>query len=267
VSGAREPRRQPLVQSAAVGEASADDVPSGLRRGERARPLAAPVLSPAPTGLLAEEVVDRIREPIFRGLLAPGDRLPEEQLAETLGVSRGPIRDALTQLEREGLVVRRRNRGAVVARLRRRDLDEVYSLRQAIESIACTWAARNADEQDHADLQAIIDGYAELSPTLTLQEAAEADLRFHDTIYAAARHRRLLRMWHELRPQVYLFLLARPYVRTPDFREFMSTRHALLLDAIRARDETEAEKVAVAHVETSYQRVISAYDEGSSEEE
>jgi DNA-binding GntR family transcriptional regulator len=228
----------------------------------RSRRLAQPALAPAPTGLLAEEVVDRLREPIFRGLLAPGDRLPEEQLAETLGVSRGPIRDALSQLEREGLVVRRRNRGAVVARLRRQDLDEVYSLRQALESVACTWAARNADEQDHAELQAIIDGYAELSPTLTLQDAAEADLRFHDVVYRAAGNRRLLRTWHELRPQVYLFLLARPYVSTPEFREFMARRHALILDAIRAKDEARAAQEAAVHVETSYQRVIAAYEEG-----
>jgi DNA-binding GntR family transcriptional regulator len=232
----------------------------------RPRRLAPPALAPAPTGLLAEEVVDRIREPIFRGLLAPGDRLPEEQLAETLGVSRGPIRDALTQLEREGLVVRRRNRGAVVARLRRHDLDEVYSLRAAVESVACTWAARNANEADHAELQSIIDGYADLSPTLTLQEAADADLRFHDAVYRAARHRRLHRMWHELRPQVYLFLLARPYVGDPGFREFMATRHALILDAIRHQDETRAAQEAAVHVETSYQRVIAAYDEGSSED-
>jgi DNA-binding GntR family transcriptional regulator len=228
------------------------------------RRLAPPTLAPAPTGLLAEEVVDRLREPIFRGLLAPGDRLPEEQLAETLGVSRGPIRDALTQLEREGLVVRRRNRGAVVARLRTQDLDEVYSLRAAVESVACTWAARNADAADHAELQAIIDGYADLSPTLTLQEAADADLRFHDVVYRAARHRRLQRTWHELRPQVYLFLLARTYVGDAGFREFMAMRHALILDAIRAKDETRAAQEAAVHVETSYQRVIAAYDEGSS---
>jgi DNA-binding GntR family transcriptional regulator len=231
------------------------------------RRLAPPPLAPAPTGLLAEEVVDRLREPIFRGLLAPGDRLPEEQLAETLGVSRGPIRDALSQLEREGLVVRRRNRGAVVARLRRRDLDEVYSLRTALESVACTWAARNAREQDHAELQSIVDGYHGLAPELTLQEAADADLRFHDAIYRSARHRRLLRTWHELRPQVYLFLLARTYVSAPEFRTFMAVRHSLMLDAIRAKDEDRAAREAAVHVETSYQRVIAAYDEESAEEE
>src|SRR5579871_2022414 len=84
-----------------------------------------PFLGPALATLLSDEVVDRLRESILRGHFAPGDRLREEQLAEALGVSRGPIRNALVQLEREGLAVRRPNRGAVVAELSRGDLEEV----------------------------------------------------------------------------------------------------------------------------------------------
>src|ERR1700747_358829 len=74
-------------------------------------------LSPASTILLSDEGGDRIREAILMGQFAPGDRLREEQLAEALHVSRGPIRNALLQLEREGMVVRRPNRGAMVAQL------------------------------------------------------------------------------------------------------------------------------------------------------
>src|SRR5579884_3034520 len=104
---------------------------------------ASAVLMPAAAIQLSDEVVDRLREAILGGLFAPGDRLREEQLAEALGVSRGPVRNALLQLEREGMVVRRRNRGAIVARLSREDLEEVFSLRLAIEPVACAWAARN----------------------------------------------------------------------------------------------------------------------------
>ena len=120
---------------------------SGLDGGRGALDATA-ILTPAAAILLSDEVVDRLREAILRGLFAPGDRLREEQLAEALGVSRGPIRNALLQLEREGMVMRRRNRGAIVARLSRVDLEEVYSLRLAIEPVACAWAARNANERD-----------------------------------------------------------------------------------------------------------------------
>jgi DNA-binding GntR family transcriptional regulator len=77
---------------------------------------------------LADDVVDRLRDAIFHGSFKPGEALREEQLAAMLDVSRGPVREALVQLEREGLVLVRRHRGATVARLSRSDLEDVYSL-------------------------------------------------------------------------------------------------------------------------------------------
>jgi DNA-binding GntR family transcriptional regulator len=232
--------------------------PSGNERGERASDLSA-VLTPATAPLLSDTVVDRLREAILRGLFPPGDRLREEQLAEALGVSRGPIRNALLQLEREGMVLRRPNRGAMVAQLSQGDLEEVYSLRVAIEPVACAWATRNAVPRDLEEMQAIIDSYSKLTTKVTVQEAADADLGFHDVIYAAARNRRLLRLWQDLRPQVYLFLLARTYVRKREFREIMIARHGQILSAIAERDEPRARELAAEHVQTSYERVLAEY--------
>jgi DNA-binding GntR family transcriptional regulator len=194
---------------------------------------AAALMSPASTILLSEEVVSRIRETILRGLFAPGDRLREEELASALGVSRGPIRAALQQLEREGLVVRRRNRGAIVAGLSISDLEEVYSVRLAIEPVACGWASRNAEEQDLLAMQAIIDSFGRLTTKVTVQDAAEADLSFHDVLYVAARHKRLLRLWRDIRPQAYVFLLSRTYVRSRGFRGIMIANHKAIYDALR----------------------------------
>jgi DNA-binding GntR family transcriptional regulator len=216
-------------------------------------------LTPASTVLLSEEVVERIREAILTGEFEPGDRLREEQLARSLQVSRGPVRSALLQLEREGMVVRRRNRGALVAHLSRADLEEVYSLRHALEPVACAWAARNAVESDLAALQRVIDDQLRLTSKVRVQDAAEADLTFHDVLYAAARHRRLLGLWQDLRPQVYLFLLARKYVRTREFREVMVVSHTRILDIIRAGDEEAARAIATEHVQTSYLRVLEGY--------
>lgn len=218
------------------------------------------ILSPTNTVQLSDAVVDRLREAILRGAFAPGDRLPEEQLAEALGVSRGPVRQALALLEREGMVIRRRNRGAIVARLSREDLNEVYSLRVVLEPVACEWAAANADERDVERLRTIVDGYARLTSDLTVQRAAEADLSFHDAIYDAARHRRLLRMWADLRPQVFVFMLGRTYVHTPEWRTLMIENHRSILDAVVDRDGARARELAKTHVQISYEHVLEVYD-------
>ncbi|MBS1843173.1 MAG: GntR family transcriptional regulator [Actinobacteria bacterium] len=218
------------------------------------------ILSPTDTVQLSDAVVDRLREAILRGAFAPGDRLPEEQLAEALGVSRGPVRQALALLEREGMVVRRRNRGAIVARLSREDLNEVFSLRVVIEPVACEWAAANADERDIERLRTIVDGYSRLTSDLTVQRAAEVDLGFHDAIYDAARHRRLLRMWADLRPQVFVFMLGRTYVHTSEWRTMMIENHRSILDAVVDRDGARARELAKTHVQISYEHVLEVYD-------
>ncbi len=221
------------------------------------------MLSPALATLLSDEVVDRLRDSILRGYFAPGDRLREEQLADALGVSRGPVRNALAQLEREGLAVRRPNRGAVVAELSRTDLEEVYSLRLAIEPVACAGAARHADKDDLTEMQAVIDGYSKLTTKVSAREAAEVDLAFHDVVYRASRHRRLLGLWEDLRPQVYVFLCARTYVHTREFRDIMIRNHAAILAVIAEGDEERARAVTTEHVQTSYDRVVADYDAAS----
>jgi DNA-binding transcriptional regulator YhcF (GntR family) len=116
---------------------------------------------PANRGL-GVDIAERLRSAILTGYFGPGERLPEEQLAKTMGVSRGPVREALVTLEREGLIVIRRNRGAFVAQLSREDLDEVYSLRVAIERLAVERCVANATEEDIAELQSVVDRIAEL---------------------------------------------------------------------------------------------------------
>src|SRR5258708_7155625 len=111
------------------------------------------ILTPAHKRTLAEAVTEQLRNAIIQGHFAPGQLLSEDQLARPLGVSRGPIRDALIQLEREGLVSSQSNRRTVVASLSRRDLDEVYSLRLALERLAVQYAVHNALPEDFATMK------------------------------------------------------------------------------------------------------------------
>jgi DNA-binding GntR family transcriptional regulator len=216
-------------------------------------------LTPAVKRSLADDVVDRLRDAIFHGSFKPGEALREEQLAAMLDVSRGPVREALVQLEREGLVLVRRHRGATVARLSRSDLEDVYSLRLALERLAIQRATRYATAQDFAAMEAVLASFdVALAYGPSEKEVAELDVRFHDLIYQAARHQRLYDCWANLKSQIYIFLLSRNVV-DPDFREITVKAHAALLEAIRTRDEARATTEIEDHLRGAYDRVVRAY--------
>ena len=204
---------------------------------------------------LGVDIAERLRSAILTGLFGPGERLPEEQLAKTMGVSRGPVREALVKLEREGLIVIRRNRGAFVARLSREDLDEVYTLRVAIERLAVQRFIANATPAELDQLQNVVDRIAELiGEGITEQDAAELDLEFHDIIYRAGGHRRLYATWATLKPQIHVLLLNRN-VAHEDFRDMVVSSHQEILDAIRSGDEDRAIELTMDHLLGSYSRV------------
>jgi len=105
---------------------------------------------------LSDDVVVRLRGEIVRGTFAPGERLNEVALAEAFDVSRGPIREALTILEREGLLTVEKHRGARVTLLSRNDIDEIYELRLALERLAMERAVRLATPDDHRAMIEVI---------------------------------------------------------------------------------------------------------------
>ena len=214
------------------------------------------ILVPPPKRSLADEVLERLRDAILRSQLASGQQLREHVLAESLSVSRGPVREALGQLEREGLVIRRRNRTAQVAWLSRADLDEIHSLRTALERLAVTYACRHVTPADLDGMQAVVNLMAScVEGGTTEQEAADLDLRFHDILYQASRHERLNALWSRLRPQCYLLLLNRNAANL-NFAEKMAGGHQEILDAIRARDEERALSTIENHLRFAYETVL-----------
>jgi DNA-binding GntR family transcriptional regulator len=208
---------------------------------------------------LAEDVVDRLREAIYSGKLTPDTRLREEMLADMLKVSRGPVREALVRLEREGLVIKQLNRGATVARLSREDLDEVYSLRMALELFAVQQALLNHTVRHIQEMQGVVDTMKTVvSRGISVQEAARLDVQFHEVLYQAARHRRLYDMWSILKSQIHIFLLSRN-VANPDFRDYIIPAHQDLVDALRTRDEPRAIALTREHLSVAYERIVDSY--------
>jgi len=213
---------------------------------------------------LAASIRAQLRQAILRGDFAPGERLREVEIAARHQVSRGPVREALLQLEQEGLVLLRRNRGAIVARLSRADLEEVYSLRLALERLAVARAALHGTETDFGVMDGVLHEFRGTGSgqPLTEQEAADQDVRFHDAVYRAAHHERLYAAWSGIRSQVYVLLLARN-VAGPDFREDTYVGHLELAYMIRARDETRVVAAIERHLETSYAKVLASYPDES----
>jgi DNA-binding GntR family transcriptional regulator len=154
----------------------------------------------------------------------------------------------------------RRNRGAVVARLAHTDLEEVYSLRLALDRLAVARAARLGADADFAVIDAVLHEFrgSGSDQPLTEQQAADQDVRFHDAIYRAAHHERLYAAWSSLRSQVYVLLLCRN-VAGPDFREDTYMGHLELAYMIRARDEVRVIAAIERHLQASYARVLASY--------
>lgn len=204
-------------------------------------------LQPAIRLTLGERVADSLREAIFGGHFKPDQRLSEAQVASRLRVSRAPVRDALAQLELEGLVVRANNRGIAVRVLAHTDVDEICSLRCALEGLALKRALRQPE--DYADQLAEV--IQETKGVETPDALALVDLKFHETLVRAARHERLLTAWLNLRSQIRLLLVQRN-VADAGTRQGTVRSHAELLRVIRSGDEARALALLDRHLGDHY---------------
>jgi DNA-binding GntR family transcriptional regulator len=201
-------------------------------------------VTPARRRGLADEVADRIRDAIFSGSYEPGSQLREVELSAALGVSRGPVREALLRLEREGLVRSEWHRGATVTTLSSEDVTELDSLRAALEQLAVQLVINHASDEDLATIDKAVERMDRAADEL---EMVRCDIDFHDAVYAATGHRRLLEAWEAIRSQVYLFLLTRIGLNTDGYLACVPVEHRKLAAALRARDREAALELFAVH--------------------
>lgn len=228
------------------------------------RPL---TLGMAKRRVLADEVTDDLRDAILSHELDSGRHLAEDELASQMGVSRGPIREALARLEREGLVTIERHRGARIASWNQQDIEEIYSMRSALEELAVEWACKNATPVDIADMEANLKEYSKLTEKQRIpKEVSRIDLEFHSILFRSAHHDRLLKTWEALRSQIHACLV---YTWSQDgainkaFLPLWGPDHRMILDLIKAKKSTVAKKEIHRHVEAGFQRVFKHYHENS----
>jgi len=209
---------------------------------------------------LREVVFMTLRRQILRGELKPGERLMEINLANKLGVSRTPIREAIRKLEHEGLVVMIPRRGAHVAEITRQELNDVLEIRKSLDILAIRKAIQYMTTQDLAELKAAEETFARLieKKDADLTTLGEADEQFHDIIYRGTNNRRLIQILSNLREQMYRFRVE--YLKDITARQTLIREHAAIINAIEKRDEEEAVRVIRLHIDNQYRTINRALD-------
>lgn len=196
---------------------------------------------------LREKVTNDLREAILHGHLAPGARIKELDIAEQMGISRGPIREAIRQLEREGLLISYPYKETVVADL---DLEEVQlillPIRLHIESYVVQRHAGKMNEAFFARMQAIIDEMEVALREGRNAQLVDLDIRFHQTILELATERTVLLTWQSIINQIRLhFTKNLPFYKSENIRR----DHQELLDALKTRDPDVIRTAIAKHLE------------------
>lgn len=213
-----------------------------------------PTFEPVVRSDLVDDVGLRLRAAIFGGDLAPGQRLVEDDLAARLGVSRAPIRDALKQLEQDGLVTPAGKRGKIVTILSVEDVWEVYSLRATLEAMAVRLAIERGAGW-LGELAEIVQAMNVAVPGGDRREFSALDVEFHRTIGRASGHTRLVRSWEAIATQIRLLSQRVIDTQYPDLAD-VAERHAKLLRILRHGDPDAAEQAIREHIDSVAERVL-----------
>lgn len=201
---------------------------------------------------LSGEAVNRIRAAILQGKLKPGERLIQSRLAEEMGMSRIPLREALKELETEGLIRVEPYRGAVVSSFDEHDVREIYCLRALLESLAAEIALPRLTDDDIVRLTGIHAQMEQLHRDGDFEAVARVGQTFHMAIYAKSGWGRLVDIIGQLwarRPQVDVLMAERASLSLQQHRQ--------ILDAIRERDAWKAARLIRIHIESAEEALIS----------
>ena len=195
---------------------------------------------------MAEQVAAAIRRAIATGILPPGHRLVETKIAHEMGTSRGPLREALFQLEREGMVVRKPNQGTCVVGLTEELVRQIASLRGVLEGFAVRLAVKRLTEEDLSRLKSIVVEMAAMARAGDFPAVVEHDYQFHAYIVRASGHPLLHETWTGLdrRIRIYLSSLNRMH---GDLKALVKA-HQAIIRALRTRDSERVSRVMADHM-------------------
>ncbi|MDO5518941.1 MAG: GntR family transcriptional regulator [bacterium] len=208
---------------------------------------------------LRDVVFKTLRQAILMGELAPGQRLMEIQLANQLGVSRTPIREAMRKLELEGLVVMVPRKGAQVAKINQKGLNDVLEVRSSLEQLAVELAC---DRITNSELNALHEALLKFNKAVEhkdLSEIAETDVVFHDIIYTSTKNDRLIVILNNLREQLYRYRIE--YLKDYESHPSLIAEHEAIYDALCTHNIASAKKNITSHIYNQAMTVSRIIDE------
>jgi DNA-binding GntR family transcriptional regulator len=205
---------------------------------------------------LREVIFNTLREAIIIGELKPGERLMEVQLAEKMGVSRTPVREAIRKLELEGLVDMMARRGAQVADLSVKDIMDVLEVRATLDGLATALSSTRITQDEIKELKHVNSQFISFVEKENLQGTIKKDVEFHDIIYRSSRNEKLIQIASNLREQVQRF-------RVIYLKDFSSTKdiikeHNDIFEAIQSKDSILAQNVAQKHIKKQEESIINS---------
>lgn len=195
---------------------------------------------------LRDVVFNTLREAILRGDLKPGERLMEIQLANKMGVSRTPIREAIRMLEQEGLAVTMPRKGAEVAKMTLKGMEDVLEIRAALDELASQLACVRITEEQLVRLEQKKRDFEFSLRTANVRQIAEADVNFHDIIYEATENPKLVNMLNHLREQVYRYRVE--YLKNAENYPILIKEHEAIYQSLKNRNKEEATLAIREHV-------------------
>lgn len=194
---------------------------------------------------LREQIKDVLLQRMVEGRLEPGSRIIETRVAQELGVSQGPVREALRDLEQLGCVVHEPNRGCSVRAFSLEELLEAFPVRAALEALAARLAAERISKAELAELDQLLERMRKAARRDDAHDQSQANASFHATIVRAARNETLERQWQMLEPYSRTYLtVSRPGIDLV----YLSDRHVPILDALKRRDPPVAAEAMHDHL-------------------
>ncbi len=198
---------------------------------------------------LTSMIFEKIREDILIGKYVSGEKIVEAKLAEEFGVSRTPVREALKQLELDGLVDNIPNRGVMVKGISKQDIDDIFTIRVAIEGIAVKWAIERMDDGDLEKLKEIFELMEFYTFKKDLDKIAELNTKFHEVIYNATKSRYLEHVLKDF--QFFMKTTRYKSLRSPGRLDSALVEHREVLEAFIDKDIDRAVNAILRHVNNS----------------